>query len=461
MTDLLWKSPVYRFRISNDRDENLREVVVDVTGSAPSYGGPSKALQSILKDIFSNSEYSKIDAVLEFGAGKLKNIPFILEQGKSVSAVEFQELSSNEITKENIKIASTFGEKFEKLLFPNPFISNTKKYDLVLLLNVLPVMPVPAERLILLDILHNRINNGKYLLWLAQKEGSYKKIKEEGNNNLGDGLWMGARSHFKTFYKYFQVEELDEIMYLYGFERKKIFKVPDDARLYKRMDESLFSGLLTQKKIRDYVPEDDSIKDPVSSKLKHVIQESTTKLLSPNPNELSIENLYIDRLKKIKVGHDGAYEYHKLVAYALGRIFRGSLRNLDIEVKIEEGKQRADIVYTNSATEGFFLNLRNNIECGHPIIEVKNINHDPKNEEFAQLRHRFKKGRGQFGFLVCRKIVDHKAVVQRCRSAFPENLVIVLSEDDLFDLLELSREGMDDEINNFMDKKLKEIIFGI
>ena len=199
MTDLLWKTPIYRFRIPNDEDENLREVVINVTGSAPSLGEPSKALKSTLKYIFSNKEYGKIDTVLEFGAGKLKNIPFLLKQGKSVSAVEFEELSENEITKSNIKIASKYGKKFETLLFPNPFISNTKKYDLALLLNVPPVMPVPAERLILLDILNKKINDGKYLLWLAQKEGSYKKVKEEGKNNLGDGLWMGKTKYFKTF----------------------------------------------------------------------------------------------------------------------------------------------------------------------------------------------------------------------------------------------------------------------
>lgn len=459
MTDLLWKSPVYKFRIPNDEDEDLREVVVDVTGSAPSYGGPSQALQSTLKEIFLTKEYGKINTVLEFGAGKLKNVPFILKQGKSVGAVEFKELGSNGITKENIKIASKYGKKFEKLLFPNPFISNNKKYDLALLLNVPPVMPVPAERLILFDILHKKVNKGKFLLWLAQKEGSYKKIKDEGNNDLGDGLWMGARNYRKTFYKYFQVEELDEIMYLYGFEREKIFTVPDDARLYKRMDNSLFSGLLTQERIRNLIPEDKSIKEPVSSKVKRVKPKSTTKLVLPNPDELSIENLYIERLKKIEPGHDGAYEYHKLVAHALGRIFRGSLRNMGIEYDIEGGIKRVDIVYTNSAKEGFFLNLRENIDCGHPMVEVKNISHDPKNEEFSQLRDRFKKGRGHFGIIVCRKIENHDDVIKRCKEGLPDNIVIVLSEDDLYELLKLSREKMDGEINDFMDKKLMEVIF--
>lgn len=459
MTDLIWKSPIYRFRVPTDDDENLKEVVVDVTGSAPSQGEPSKALQSTLKYIFSNSEYGEIDSVLEFGAGKLKNIPFLLKQGKNVGAVEFEELGENDITKSNVKIASKYGKKFEKLLFPNPFISNSKKYDLALLLNVPPVMPVPAERLILFDILYKKINDGKYLLWLAQKEGSYKKIKEEGKNNLGDGLWMGKKTHLKTFYKYFQVEELDEIMYLYGFKLEKRFNVPDDARLYKRMDESLFSGLLSQEKIRELIPLDETIKNPTSSKLKEVEQKSSTKIVLPNPEELSIENLYIERLKKIIPGHDDAYEYHRIVAHALGRIFRGSLKNLLMEVKVVDGIKRIDIVFTNSAIDGFFLKLTNTVNCNYPMIEVKNISHDPGNAEFDQLAGRLNKSRGNFGILVCRKIEDKKKVIERCRIYLPDRYIIVLSEHDLVELLELSRESMLEEIDEFIDTKLKEVIF--
>ncbi len=457
MTDLLWKSPVYRFRVPTDDDDNLIEVVVDVTGSAPSQGEPSKALQTTLKYIF--SKYDEIESVLEFGAGKLKNIPFLLKQGKNVGAVEFEELGENDITKRNLKIASKHGKKFEKLLFPNPFISNPKKYDLILLLNVPPVMPVPAERLILLDILHKKINCGKYLLWLAQKEGSYKRIKEEGKNNLGDGLWMGKKTYFKTFYRYFQVEELDEIMYLYGFELEKRFNVPDDARLYKRMDESLLSGLLTQEKIREFIPLDETIKNPTSPKLKIIEQIPSTKIVLPDPKELSIENLYIERLKSILPGHDDSYEYHHIVAYALGRIFRGSLKNLRMEVKMEEGIKRIDIVFTNSAKNGFFFKLNNQVKCNYPMIEVKNISHDPGNVEIDQLAGRFNDNRGNFGILVCRKIEDKKKVIERCKTYLPNRYIVTLSENDLVELLEFSRESMFEEIDDFIDTKLKELIF--
>lgn len=85
----LWESPIYKFRIpedpENDECENLKEIFIDVTGSAPPFKEPSENLKNILKEIFHT--YPQIKTVLEFGAAKLKNIPFILKQGKTVYAV--------------------------------------------------------------------------------------------------------------------------------------------------------------------------------------------------------------------------------------------------------------------------------------------------------------------------------------------------------------------------------------
>jgi len=51
-----------------------------------------------------------------------------------------------------------------------PFIQSRKKFDLIILMNVIPVMPVPAERLYLLDLLNSKVNDDEYLLLFAQKK---------------------------------------------------------------------------------------------------------------------------------------------------------------------------------------------------------------------------------------------------------------------------------------------------
>ena len=458
---MLWKSPVYRFRIpasDSSESEKLKEIVIDVTGSAPRFEEPSDALTDVLKEIFKSASLKRIDTVLEFGAGKLKNIPFLLKQGKTVCAVEFEKLTKNPFTKKNIKIGERYKSKFQKLLFPNPFLSDAKKFDLALLLNVPPVMPILAERLYLLDILHQKIDKGKYILWLAQKEGSYKKIRKEGKNTCGDGLWMGKKNYFKTFYRHHPVEELDEIMGLFGFKLIKKFSVSDDARLYERIEYNLFSGLISPERIVENIPIDTSIKDPESSTPKVVKKTAKVKKVVPNPKELSLENLYIEKIESIPKGKD-AEKYHRVVSHAISRIFRGSLRNMEIKQAINGGIKEIDTVFTNWADKGFFHNLAKKVECNYPMVEAKNISRDPTNQELDQLNGRLNKNRGHFGILVCRHISNNDSVNSRCKTYLPENYLLVLTDNDLFELLGYAREKNIDDINDFMDKKLKELLF--
>jgi len=456
----MWTSPIYKFRepdIAVDSDSiDLHEIVFDVTLSAPPFKEPSEGLKEILNELLKRDD---IDSVLEFGAAKLKNIPFILSYSKSVCVVEFKELLDNSITKKNIVECKKYGDRFQKLLFPNPFIEDNKEYDLVLLLNVIPVMPIPAERMYLLDLIYHKVKDKKYVLWVAQKEGSYKKIREDGKNSCGDGIWMGKSRYFKTFYRYYPVEELDELMALYGFELVKRFSVSDDARLYRKTDYNLFTGIITPEKILQYIPEDNTIKDPNSVIPKIVTKSSTIKPIIANPNIFSIESLYIEKIRNINKGVRFAEEYHRIVSHALARIFRGSLRNMIMKVNIDGGIKIVDTVFSNYATQGFFKNLKDKVECSYPIFEVKNISVDPQNTEFDQLNGRLNDNTGHFGILVCRSVEKEQDVIQRCKTFRPNNLILYLTDDDIITLLEYSREKNVIEIDNFMDVKLRNILF--
>src|SRR3989338_7585265 len=420
----MWKSPIYKFRIpkkQNEESDELVELVFDVTGSAPSFKEPSDELIAILDEIFKSKDFSSIESVIEFGAAKLQNIPFILKHGKTVCAVEFEELSNNPITIKNIKKCETFGDKFQNLLFPNPFITDTKKFDLALLLNVPPVVPVPVERLYLLDLIYEKVKNGKYLLWVAQKEGSYKADRESGKFFCGDGIWQGKNRYNKTFYKYFNHEDLDEMMSLYGFKLIQKWNLGSDARFYEKTDE--------------------------------------IKLIIPNPREFSIESLYIEKIKSIPEGKDNAELYHRIVSHAIARVFRGSLRNMDLKTEIKDGVKIIDTIFTNCAKDGFFHNLKEEVKCNFPIVEVKNYTDDTKNPEIDQLNGRFNKNHGHFGILVCRNIKNEDAMYTRCSTVLPEHVILFITDKDIFELLELSREQNSAEISDFMDKKLRTLLF--
>jgi hypothetical protein len=307
--------------------------------------------------------------------------------------------------------------------------------------------------------LYDKVKEKKYVLWIAQKEGSYKKIRENGENVCGDGIWMGTTRYFKTFYKYHKVEDLDEMMAICGFDLVKRFSGGDDARLYCKTPYNLFKNLITPEKILKHIPIDNTIEDPESTSLKLVDNDSKNKIIKPNPNELSIESLYIEKIKSIPTGPENAEIYHRVVSYTLSRIFRGSLRNMEIKVDMNEGIKIIDTVFSNCAEKGFFKNLQNKKDCNYPMIEVKNTKDDPGNREFDQLNGRLNLNQGHFGILVCRNVNDEQAVYKRCQTYLPDRYILFLTDEDIIELLEYSREDNNDEISDMMDKKLRKLLF--
>jgi hypothetical protein len=190
-----------------------------------------------------------------------------------------------------------------------------------------------------------------------------------------------------------------------------------------------------------------------------VKKSGSVKIISPNPKELCTETLYKEKIRILLPGPDDAEAYHRTVSYALSRVFRKSLRNMEIKQEIDDGIKIIDTLFTNCAQEGFFHNLKSQIESTYPIVEAKNIKGDPGNSEFDQLNGRMNKYRGKFGILVCRNIKDKARAVKICKTYLPDRYVIFLTDDEVFRLLELSREGNINDINDLMDNRLKEVIF--
>jgi hypothetical protein len=458
----LWDSPIYRFRlprgVNPEEPNEFEEVVIDVTGSAPTFKEPSDELKSILQEITTSSDYGGIDTVMEFGAAKLKNIPFILGLGKTVCAVEFEKLTTNDIVKENIRKCQAFGSKFRSVLFPNPFIFDDSEYDLVLLLNVLPVMPLFSERMYLLDLISSRVRIGKYVLWVAQKEGSYKSVKEAGKQACGDGVWMGTGKKLKTFYRYHNPNEIDEMMGLYGLKLvKKFSHGGSDARLYQKTDHNLFRGMLTAKTILKEVPADSAIADPIDTKLKKVKPEDGFSEVLPNPRSLSIESLYMEKLRSILPGTQNEV-YHRVVSYALGRIFKDSIRGMEIKQPVHDGIGEIDTVFTNYAKNGFFKSMSERYSSTFPIFEMKNYSEDPGNPEINQVNGRLTANRGNFGILVCRTVKNEERLYDICASKLPDHCILFLTDKDIIEMLNYSRNGGFDDIDEIMNAKLRTLL---
>ena len=48
---------------------------------------------------------------------------------------------------------------------------------------------------------------------------------------------------------------------------------------------------------------------------------------------------------------------------------------------------------------------------------------------------------------------------ERCATVLPNNVILFLTDEDIFKLLELSKDNLYDEISDFMDKKLQTLLF--
>lgn len=460
----LWETPIYKFRIPlEEESEEIKEIVFNVVGSAPPFTDVKDTMKGVFEK-FLTEEGKNAKTFLDFGAAKLRNTHYYLSRGKKVCAVEFKELGEKSSDAKKILQKCEKYQKFEKLVFPQPFISHNRKYNVCLLINVLPIMPVFAERLLVLQLLYEKITKRGYILWYAQKEGSYKSIREKGENAFGDGIWRGINRKYKTFYKYHKVEDIDELMALSGFEYVKKYSASgNDVRLYRKSKINLFSDIIRPKDIIDVMPLDETISDPASPELKIVKRERGVKERIPNPVTLSIQSLYRKALNRIPSGKKNAAAYHRLASHILYRVFRGSLRNMKIEQYMDHGIKKIDTVYTNAADKGFFDRLSKTfrIKCPYIIMEAKNYKHDAANKEFDQLAGRLKDNIGKFGILVCRKIEDMKLVSKRCEGYLDDGKkhVIFLTDDDLMNLLELYEDGDIQAIDDFMDTKIRPLVF--
>jgi hypothetical protein len=170
-----------------------------------------------------------------------------------------------------------------------------------------------------------------------------------------------------------------------------------------------------------------------------------------------------EELKSIPSGAQDANRYHDFILGALTEILSPMLTRPRKEQKIDEGRKRIDISFSNSATGGFFAKLAHLHRYVTPYIpiECKNYSEDLKNPEFDQMLGRLSRKRGMFGIIVCRKIDGPELVLKRCRDVVnndPEKAIIILDDNDIEALLTLRADGKEKEISDYLDEKLRAIL---
>lgn len=237
----------------------------------------------------------------------------------------------------------------------------------------------------------------------------------------------------------------------FKYHRSTLYEFVENCKLSRRINLSKFN-IDKENKLTDYQQ-----KMTIGNQLIKE-GESSSKI---GDKEFETNRL-IEELSRIKHGKDHAYIFHKYIAKALGVIFEKDLSRVRCEMKMDEGRKRPDIIFDNSATNGFFyeLNKKYDIKCRQIVIECKNYSSTPSNKEVDQLLGRFNSYIGNFGILICRKIKNKTSLISRCKDAMNKGQghVIVLCDKDILNLLKLKKINDEIGINNYMRGSFDELI---
>jgi hypothetical protein len=138
----------------------------------------------------------------------------------------------------------------------------------------------------------------------------------------------------------------------------------------------------------------------------------------------------LETLKEIRVGREGATEYHETIFTLLRFVFDWCLENFEKEFKMDGGRSRIDIMANNFAPGGLFNDLITRWGARSIPIECKNYVTDLGNTEFNQIMERLGPKTSQFGMIFCRQISDVETTIKHLTDRFLRHGCMILIFDD-------------------------------
>ena len=317
---------------------------------------------------------------------------------------------------------------------------------------------------------------------MTQKDSGYYWNKNDWTHSFEDMIVIDGRT-FLLFPKNIVTssQEYDPKKYLqkYVLDKMKEIHIDKDTSLVRKKYDD--KGNVVKK----YVFKKDIVEDIKATEHTEVITKKwLSKFSKDNPdvlatfkketiNKIVVENTPISKketdeiidslivgFSAINKGQQDSKKYQMFVAGILELLFYPALNYPRVEQEINEGRKRIDIVFSNTAEQGFFFLLGNsyNIPSQLIIFECKNYTDDVNNPEIDQLSGRFSASRGRFGVICCRDIDNEELFVKREKDFVKDKneYIIHLTDKDFISLLELKKDGGD--LNDFLIQKYNMII---
>ncbi len=438
----MWESPIYRLnrRVESEGDESrYQQIVIDVTGSAPPHATPGKQLIAALRWAIDRAGVVKRnDCILDFGAGKLRNTLYLLDQGHRATAVEFDQMfKDSKPARDNLAKAMAHRTHFDRLVYPHEFERADPAYRLALLINVTNVMPVPAERRLVLQQCHDKLLPGGSLLWYTQRRADQAyRGRMVPEYRVGDGWFVGRPNKHKTFYREFTYTEIDDLLSDAGFEYVESFAshASNQVRLYRRLSgASPLAGVITPEAIAAAGVVDDEIPDPENVEPAEVSVSEPLDVGHPDPEQFERSKVLIEGLARKRPGPAHADDYAAHVRAMVEFLFGSQLGRLEL-TRRGDGH---DIVARNRG-KGFFQSVRDGyqIPVTKVVTQCRNSAGKLRRADLAGLADPFGTGVGAFGLLAYRG-GDRAEMMSWCQNLFRDrgSVVLPLDDDDFTTLL--------------------------
>lgn len=461
---IMWESPIYKFKLENGK----KEILIDVTGSAPNFKVPGIQLEGTFKEVLKGLDPSRTK-ILDFGAAKLRNTIYLLKKGYTVYSCEFKDLFSRSQQANDFYEEAKKYDNFKPLIFPDQFIDLDEKFDVIMLINVINIMPVAMERLCVIALCREKLKENGRLLWYTQ-HGAYDY--DEAVAKIFDGIVTGEGRQYHMFYRDFSRNEIHELLRSQGFTFNNDFKFgnnpnqvytfnPDGVVL---IDKTL--GLLemlkkkSRLKLKAVERETRWQSDEKDKETEKVVYSASVPTKVMQVKQINILETYAQELDNIKAGKKDARKYQELIFNILKIVFDGCLKKPHMETPHANNTQRVDITFVNHREKGFFKQLDGgyHLTCPNIYIECKNYSEDLKNPEYAQMGLRLSESKGQFGMIICRKIIDGIDAEKRQEQLVRDKkYVIILEDSDIKKIVKLKLDGKEDAIDDHLEEKYKKL----
>lgn len=225
-----WESPYYKYIITKRK----KKVTIKVTSSIPRFDIPIKGLS----DVATEFKKHKFKTIIDFGAGKLRNTMYLLQENFKVYSVEFKEAFNTPKAKERLEEARSF-KNFFFLKYPRDFLDFNKIVDAVIIVNVLNIVPEESERKKILRECAIRLKSNGLLFLVTQYGEPRYKPNTTKRLKLNDGWIYGLSRKYQSFNREYSIKGLKKLVdnkYFVVF--RKITSPHHRAFLFQKCDRS-------------------------------------------------------------------------------------------------------------------------------------------------------------------------------------------------------------------------------